>query len=110
RWRSATEVDKLATRDTILIGDGGDFVGSAANVLRPRGFGHWLDAGPLGTLGARPGYAMAAKLASPKSDVIIMYGDGSFGLNMMEFEACVRQKINIVGVIGHDAACMQILH
>src|SRR3989449_1026511 len=90
-------------------GDGGDFVGSAANVLRPRGFGHWLDAGPLGTLGAGPGYAMAAKLASPKSDVIIMYGDGAFGLNMMEFEACIRQKINVVGVIGNDAAWTQIL-
>ncbi|MCW5892361.1 MAG: acetolactate synthase [bacterium] len=107
--RVCAEVDKLVTKDTILIGDGGDFVGSAANVLRPRGFGHWLDAGPLGTLGAGPGYAMAAKLASPKSDVIIMYGDGAFGLNMMEFEACIRQKINIVGVIGNDAAWMQIL-
>ncbi len=107
--RVCAEVDKLVTRDTILIGDGGDFVGSAANVLRPRGFGRWLDAGPLGTLGAGPGYAMAAKLASPKSDVIVMYGDGAFGLNMMEFEACIRQKINIVGVIGNDAAWMQIL-
>jgi len=107
--RVCAEVDRLITPNTIVIGDGGDFVGSAANVLRPRGFGHWLDAGPLGTLGAGPGYAMAAKLASPKSDVIIMYGDGSFGLNMMEFEACVRQKINIVGVIGNDAAWTQIL-
>lgn len=107
--RVCAEVDKLITKDTIVIGDGGDFVGSAANVLRPRGFGHWLDAGPLGTLGAGPGYAMAAKLASPQSDVIIMYGDGAFGLNMMEFEACVRQKINIVGVIGNDAAWTQIL-
>ena len=107
--RVCAEVDKLVTPDTIIIGDGGDFVGSAANVLRPRGFGHWLDAGPLGTLGAGPGYAMAAKLASPKSDVIIMYGDGAFGLNMMEFEACIRQKINIVGVIGNDAAWTQIL-
>src|SRR5947199_404480 len=102
--RLCAEVDRLLTPDTIVIGDGGDFVGSAANVLRPRGFGHWLDAGPRGTLGAGPGYAMAAKLASPKSDVIIMYGDGAFGLNMMEFEACIRQKINIVGVIGNDAA------
>jgi thiamine pyrophosphate-dependent acetolactate synthase large subunit-like protein len=107
--RVCAEVDRLVNERTILIGDGGDFVGSAANVLRPRGFGHWLDAGPLGTLGAGPGYAMAAKLASPKSDVIIMYGDGAFGLNMMEFEACVRQKINIVGVIGNDAAWTQIL-
>src|SRR5438874_593831 len=107
--RLCAEVDRLLTPDTIVIGDGGDFVGSAANVLRPRGFGHWLDAGPLGTLGAGPGYAMAAKLASPKSDVIIMYGDGAFGLNMMEFEACIRHKINIVGVIGNDAAWTQIL-
>ncbi|MGH7896186.1 MAG: thiamine pyrophosphate-binding protein, partial [Candidatus Binatia bacterium] len=89
--RVCAEVDRFVTKDTIVIGDGGDFVGSAANVLRPRGFGHWLDAGPLGTLGAGPGYAMAAKLASPRSDVIIMYGDGAFGLNMMEFEACIRQ-------------------
>jgi len=107
--RVCAEVDRFLTKDTIVIGDGGDFVGSAANVLRPRGFGHWLDAGPLGTLGAGPGYAMAAKLASPKSDVIIMYGDGAFGLNMMEFEACIRQKINIVGIIGNDAAWTQIL-
>jgi acetolactate synthase-1/2/3 large subunit len=107
--RVCAEVDKFVTKDTIVIGDGGDFVGSAANVLRPRGFGHWLDAGPLGTLGAGPGYAMAAKLASPKSDVIIMYGDGAFGLNMMEFEACIRQKINVVGIIGNDAAWTQIL-
>ena len=64
--------------------------------------------GPLGTLGVGPGYAMAAKLASPKSDVIIIYGDGAFGLHVMEFEACIRQKINIVGVIGNDAAWTQI--
>src|SRR5439155_1551082 len=107
--RVCAEVDRLITTDTIIVADGGDFVGAAANVLRPRGFGHWLDAGPLGTLGAGPGYAMAAKLARPKSDVIVMYGDGAFGLNMMEFEACVRQKINIVGVIGNDAAWTQIL-
>src|SRR4029434_8832133 len=88
--RVCAEVDKLVTRDTILIGDGGDFVGSAANVRRPRGFGHWLDAGPLGTLGAGPGYAMAAKLASPKSDVIIMYGDRAVRRNLMECEASIR--------------------
>jgi len=107
--RVCAEVDRLITADTIVVADGGDFVGAAANVLRPRGFGHWLDAGPLGTLGAGPGYAMAAKLARPKSDVIVMYGDGAFGLNLMEFESCIRQKINVVGVIGNDAAWTQIL-
>jgi len=51
---------------------------------------------------------MAAKLAKPESSVVIIYGDGSFGLHAMEFEACLRQKINIVGVIGNDAGWTQI--
>jgi acetolactate synthase-1/2/3 large subunit len=106
--RACAEIDAVLNDDTIVIGDGGDFVGTAANVLRIRKPGHWLDAGPLGTLGAGPGFAMAAKLARPQSDVIIVYGDGSFGLNGFEFEAMARQKINVVGVIGNDAAWQQI--
>jgi acetolactate synthase-1/2/3 large subunit len=51
---------------------------------------------------------MAAKLAKPDAPVIIIYGDGSFGLHAMEFEAFVRQKINVVGVIGNDAGWTQI--
>jgi acetolactate synthase-1/2/3 large subunit len=62
----------------------------------------------LGTLGVGPGYAIAAKLARPKSKVIILYGDGAFGLHAMEFEAMVRQKIQVVGVVGNDAGWMQI--
>ena len=91
-----------------MIGDGGDFVATAASVLRISKIGQWLDPGPLGTLGVGPGYAMAAKLAKPGSNVIIVYGDGAFGLNGLEYEAFVRQKINVVGVIGNDAAWMQI--
>ncbi len=106
--RACAEIDAVLNDDTVVIGDGGDFVGTAANVLRIRKPGHWLDAGPLGTLGAGPGFAMAAKLARPQSDVIIVYGDGSFGLNGFEFEAMARQKINVVGVIGNDAAWQQI--
>ena len=69
----------------------------------------WMDPGPLGTLGVGPGYAMAAKLAHPDKRVIIMFGDGSFGLNAMEFEAMVRQNIPVVGIIGNDAGWTQIL-
>ena len=72
--RACAEIDGVLKEDTIVIGDGGDFVGTAANVLKIHKPGHWLDAGPLGTLGAGPGFAMAAKLAKPQSDVIIVYG------------------------------------
>lgn len=107
--RVAAELDRMLTERTILVMDGGDFVGAAARVLRPRGPGLWLDPGPLGTLGAGPGYAMAARLARPDHEVIILYGDGSFGLHAMEFEAMVRQRIKVIGIIGNDAAWTQIL-
>lgn len=107
--RLCREIDAVLTPETTVVGDGGDIVATAASVLRIQRPGHWLDAGPLGTLGAGPGYAMAAKLARPNWPVLVIFGDGAFGLNAMEFEACVRQKINIVGVVGNDAAWTQIL-
>jgi acetolactate synthase-1/2/3 large subunit len=106
--RACKELAEALGRDAIAIGDGGDFVATAASVLRIYEQGHWLDPGPLGALGVGPGYAMAAKLAKPESVVIIVYGDGSFGLHGLEFEAMVRQKINVVGVVGNDAAWTQI--
>jgi len=106
--RACKEIADSLGRDAIVIGDGGDFVATAASVIPIYQQGHWLDPGPLGTLGVGPGYAMAAKLAKPKSPVVIVYGDGSFGLHGLEFEAMVRQKINVVGVIGNDAGWTQI--
>lgn len=106
--RACRDIADALPENAIVIGDGGDFVATAASVLRIYEQGHWLDPGPLGTLGVGPGYAMAAKLARPDSPVVIVYGDGSFGLHAMEFEAMLRQKINVVGVIGNDAAWMQI--
>jgi acetolactate synthase-1/2/3 large subunit len=106
--RACKEIADSLPQNSIVVGDGGDFVATAASVLRIHGQGHWLDPGPLGTLGVGPGYAMAAKLAKPDSPVVIVYGDGSFGLHGLEFEAMVRQKINVVGVIGNDAAWQQI--
>jgi acetolactate synthase-1/2/3 large subunit len=106
--RACKEIADVLGPKAIAIGDGGDFVATAASVLRIHEQGHWLDPGPLGTLGVGPGYAMAAKLAKPDHTVVIIYGDGSFGLHGLEFEAMVRQKINVVGIVGNDAAWQQI--
>lgn len=106
--RLCSEVNDFIDDDTIVIGDGGDFVATAAYTLEPSGLGSWMDPGPLGTLGVGPGYAMAAKLANPDARVIIMYGDGSFGFNGMEFDSMVRQDIPVVGIMGNDAAWTQI--
>jgi len=106
--RACQDIADVLGKDAICVGDGGDFVATAASILPIYEQGHWLDPGPLGTLGVGPGYAMAAKLAKPTSPVVIIYGDGSFGLHGLEFEAMVRQKINVVGVVGNDAAWQQI--
>jgi acetolactate synthase-1/2/3 large subunit len=98
---------RLGPRD-IVIGDGGDFVATAAYVLKLEQPQLWMDPGPLGTLGVGPGYAMAAKLARPDANVVLVYGDGSFGLHALEFEAMARQNIPVVAVIGNDAGWTQI--
>ncbi len=95
--------------NTIVVADGGDFVATASYILEPRGVGAWMDPGPLGTLGVGPGYAMAAKLARPEARVILVSGDGTFGLNGFEFEAMARQDIKVTCIVGNDAAWMQIM-
>jgi len=106
--RVCAELGKRLGKNDIVIGDGGDFVATAAYVLKLEWPQMWMDPGPLGTLGVGPGYAMAAKLARPDANVVLVYGDGSFGLHAMEFEAMVRQKIPVIAVIGNDAAWTQI--
>ena len=106
--RVCAALDRFIKDDTIVIGDGGDFVATAAYTLRVRRPGLWMDPGPLGTLGVGPGFAMAAKLARPNSDVVLVYGDGSVGFNGFEFEAMVRQGIKVTAVVGNDACWTQI--
>src|SRR5262249_14673179 len=79
--RVCAELGKRLKKNDIVIGDGGDFVATAAYVLKLEWPQLWMDPGPLGTLGVGPGYAMAAKLARPGANVVIVYGDGSFGLH-----------------------------
>ncbi len=106
--RVCSELNKFLKDDTIVIGDGGDFVATAAYTLNIRRPGLWMDPGPLGTLGVGPGFAMAAKLARPDSDVVLIYGDGSVGFNGFEFEALARQGIKVTAIVGNDACWTQI--
>jgi acetolactate synthase-1/2/3 large subunit len=102
--------DYVATDDTmIVIGDGGDIVAQASKVLRVPPRGTWMDPGPLGTLGVGMPFALAAQLAHPDQRVLIVYGDGSFGLNGFEFDTAVRFGLPIVGVVGNDGAWGQMM-
>jgi len=108
--RLCRELRDALDRDAYVVGDGGDIVSYGARVINAWEPGHWLDAGPLGTLGAGTGFALAAKLARPDKQVAILFGDGAFGLNGMEFETYARHNLPIVGVIGNDGQWAQIKH
>ncbi len=95
--------------DTIVIGDGGDIVATAAKIIPVKREGAWMDPGPLGTLGVGMPFALAAQLANPDKRVVIVYGDGSFGLNGFEYDTAVRFGLPIVGVVGNDAAWGQMM-
>ncbi|MDH3520023.1 MAG: thiamine pyrophosphate-dependent enzyme, partial [Myxococcales bacterium] len=102
--------DWLATlEDPIVIGDGGDIVATAAKILPVRRPGAWMDPGPLGTLGVGMPFALAAQLAHPASRVVIVYGDGSFGLNGFEYDTAVRFGLPIIGIVGNDGAWGQMM-
>ncbi len=107
--RMAREVRDFIDDETILIGDGGDIVAQSAKVIPVYKENCWMDPGPLGTLGVGMPFALAAKASFPERKVLIIYGDGSFGLNGFEFDTAIRFGLPIVGIVGNDAAWGQML-
>lgn len=101
-------LDQALDEKSILVADGGDFVATASYILRPRAPLSWLDPGVFGTLGVGGGFALGAKLCQPHSEIWILYGDGSAGYTLMEFDTFVRHKIPIIAVVGNDACWSQI--
>ena len=96
------ELAKLLDRDAIVVGDGGDFVSYAGRVVDSFEPGCWLDPGPYGCLGSGVGYALAAKLANPDRQVVLLLGDGAFGFSGMDFDSLARHGVNVVGVMGNN--------
>ena len=96
------ELAQVLDRDAIVVGDGGDFVSYAGRVVDSYVPGCWLDPGPFGCLGSGPGYALAAKLAHPERQVVLLLGDGAFGFSGMEFDTLARHGVGVVGVMGNN--------
>jgi thiamine pyrophosphate-dependent acetolactate synthase large subunit-like protein len=102
------KLDPMLDDQTVLVADGGDFVATSAYTLKPRAPLSWLDPGVFGTLGVGAGFAMGAKLVFPEKDVYIIYGDGSAGYSLMEYDTFVRHRLPVISIIGNDACWMQI--
>jgi acetolactate synthase-1/2/3 large subunit len=107
-YRLGAELERLLDPRTVVIGDGGDVVAACSRVLRVHRPGHWLDPGPFGCLGVGPPYALGVKAAKPDAQVVVIAGDGAFGLNGFELDTLVRFDLPAVFVVGNDAAWGEI--
>jgi len=96
-------VPRLA-EDAVVIGDGGDFVSFAGKYVEPQRPGGWLDPGPYGCLGAGLGSAIAARIARPSSQVVLLLGDGAAGMSLMDVDTLVRHDLPVVMVCGNNSA------
>jgi acetolactate synthase-1/2/3 large subunit len=96
-------VPRLAD-DSVVIGDGGDFVSFAGKYVEPKRPGGWLDPGPYGCLGAGMGSAIAARLARPSAQVVLLLGDGAAGMSLMDVDTLVRHDLPVVMVCGNNSA------
>lgn len=90
--------------DAVVIGDGGDFVSFAGKFVEPKRPGGWLDPGPYGCLGAGMGAAIAARIARPSSQVVLLYGDGAAGMSLMDVDTLVRHRLPVVMIVGNNSA------
>ena len=98
------ELAKVLEDDAVVIGDGGDFVSYAGKYVEPKRPGGWLDPGPYGCLGTGLGYAAAARIARPSSQVVLLLGDGAAGLSLMDADTLVRHNLPVVMIVGNNGA------
>jgi acetolactate synthase-like protein len=102
------QLEQLMADDSILVVDGGDFVATAAYIVKPRRPLSWLDPGVFGTLGVGGGFAVASCAVRPEAEVWLIYGDGSSGYSLAEIDTCVRRGLAPIAVIGNDGSWQQI--
>ena len=87
--------------DAITIADGGDILSFARIGLTTCTY---LDSGAFGCLGVGIPYGNAAALAYPGRQVVVVSGDGAFGINAMEIDTAKRHDAKAVFVIANNAA------
>ena len=96
------ELARILDDDAVVIGDGGDFVSYAGKYIEPRRPGGWLDPGPYGCLGTGLGYAIAARIARPSAQVVLLLGDGAAGFSLMDADTLVRHALPVVMICGNN--------
>jgi len=98
--RMLEAVRDFAKRDAILCVDGQETLNYGRLTMPTFSPGHRLNSGPFGTMGVGLPFGVGAKVACPDKQVIVVHGDGSLGLNVMELDTAIRHKIPLLCVVS----------
>jgi acetolactate synthase-1/2/3 large subunit len=100
--RLCKEVRDFLRRDAILVVDGQEILNYGRQAIPTFVAGHRLNSGALGTMGVGLPFGVGAKVAHPDTQVVVLHGDGSYGINAMEIDTAVRHKIPVLVVISNN--------
>jgi thiamine pyrophosphate-dependent acetolactate synthase large subunit-like protein len=100
--RLCKEVRDFLRRDAILVVDGQEILNYGRQSMPTFVPGHRLNSGPLGCMGVGLPFGVGAKVAKPDAQVVVVHGDGSYGINAMEIDTAVRHKIPVMVVISNN--------
>jgi acetolactate synthase-1/2/3 large subunit len=100
--RLCKEVRDFLRRDAILVVDGQEILNFGRQSIPTFVPGHRLNSGPFGCMGVGLPFGVGAKVARPDAQVLVLHGDGSYGLNAMEIDTAVRHRIPVVVVISNN--------
>jgi len=98
--RLCKEVREFLPRDGILVVDGQEILNYGRQSIPTYMPGHRLNSGSFGTMGVGVPFGVGAKAAKPDKPVLVLHGDGSFGMNAMEMDTAVRHNLPVVTVIS----------
>ena len=98
--RLCREVRDFMDRDAILCVDGQEILTFGRQVIPTFVPNHRINSGTFGTMGVGMPFGVGAKAAAPDKQVIVLHGDGSFGMNAMEFDTAVRHKLPVLVIIS----------
>ncbi len=98
--RLCKEVRDVLDRDAILVVDGQEILNYGRQSIPTFVPRHRLNSGVFGTMGVGLPFGIGAKVAKPNNQVVVLHGDGSFGLNAMELDTCARFKLPVVTVVS----------
>ncbi|MGN0553736.1 MAG: biosynthetic-type acetolactate synthase large subunit [Oscillospiraceae bacterium] len=93
------KLSKALPDNSVCVADVGQNQIWACNNFNIKKGGRFLTSGGMGTMGYSVPAAVGAKMAAPEKEVVVICGDGSFQMQMMELATMVQENIAVKIII-----------